>query len=142
MNKTIKNINTLNKTRKCKINYIPKADKDIKGIIDINAVKYNINYLKKSAKTDIMPVLKADAYGHGLIEMGKHLRKLGIKHIGVATLGEAIFLRKSGDKGRILSWLYDIYHPEFKHGIQLDLDIAIFDEKQIPQIIKMIPINF
>lgn len=86
-----------------------------------------------------MPVLKADAYGHGLIEMAKILRKLHIKHIGVATLGEAILLRKSGDKGRVLSWLYDIDHPEFTHGLQLDLDIAIFDEKQIPKMIQMIP---
>lgn len=134
-------MSTQNKTRKCKINYIPKSDKDIIGTIDINAMKHNIQYLKKIAGTDIMPVLKADAYGHGLIEISKYLRKLGIKYIGVATLGEAILLRKSGDKGRILSWLYDIAHPEFKHGLQLDLDIAIFDEKHIPQIIKMIPNN-
>jgi alanine racemase len=86
-----------------------------------------------------MPVLKGDAYGHGLIEMSKIMRKLGVKYIGVATLGEAILLRKSGDKGRILSWLYDIDHPEFKDGLKLDLDIAIFDETLIPKIIKMTP---
>ena len=128
-----------NKTKKCKINYIPQADKDIKAIIDVNAIRHNIKYLKKTTGTDLMPVLKADAYGHGLIEMSRILRKLGIKYIGVATLGEAILLRESGDKGRVLSWLYDIDHPEFKDGLKLDLDIAIFDEKQIPQIIKMIP---
>ena len=131
--------NKHNKTKKCKINYIPQADKDIKAIIDVNAIRHNIKFLKNKTGTDIMPVLKADAYGHGLIEMARILRKLNIKYIGVATLGEAILLRKSGDKGRVLSWLYDIDHPEFRHGIQLDLDIAIFDEKQIPQIIKMIP---
>jgi len=131
--------NKHNKTKKCKINYIPQADKDIKAIIDVNAIRHNIKFLKNKTGTDIMPVLKADAYGHGLIEMAKFLRKLNIKYISVATLGEAILLRKSGDKGRVLSWLYDIDHPEFRHGVQLDLDIAIFDEKQIPQIIKMIP---
>jgi alanine racemase len=86
-----------------------------------------------------MPVLKADAYGHGLIEMAKILRKLGIKYIGVATLGEAILLRKSGDRGRVLSWLYDIDGQEFKDGLKLNLDIAIFDEKLIPKIESMIP---
>jgi alanine racemase len=86
-----------------------------------------------------MPVLKADAYGHGLIEMAKILRKLDIKYIGVATLGEAILLRKSGDKGRILSWLYDIDGKEFKDSLKLNLDIAIFDEKLIPKIENMIP---
>jgi alanine racemase len=137
MVKTYKNKKKKNKT--CKITYIPASDKDIKAIIDVNAIKHNINYLRKQAGTDLMPILKADAYGHGLIEMAKILRKIGIKYIGVATLGEAILLRKSGDKGRVLSWLYDIEGQEFKDGLKLNLDIAIFDEKHIPKIKKMIP---
>lgn len=135
----IKNIYNKTKKNKCKINFIPKADKDIKAIIDINAIRHNIKFLKNKTMTDIMAVLKADAYGHGLIEMARILRKLKTKYIGVVTLGEAILLRKSGDKGRVLSWLYDIDHPELKDGIHLDLDIAIFDENHIPKIINMIP---
>jgi len=135
--KTRKNIKKRNKT--CKVTYIPASDKDIKAIIDVNAIRNNIDYLKKQSGTDLMPVLKADAYGHGLIEMAKILRKLGIKYIGVATLGEAILLRESGDKGRVLSWLYDIDGHEFKQGLKLNLDIAIFDEKLIPKIKSMIP---
>jgi alanine racemase len=131
--------NNLPKNKTCKINYIPSADKDIKAIIDVNAIRNNVKFLKKKTGTDIMPVLKADAYGHGLIEMAKILRKIGIKYIGVATLGEAILLRKNGDKGRVLSWLYDIDGHEFKDGLKLNLDIAIFDEKLIPKIKKMIP---
>jgi alanine racemase len=137
MVKTMKNRKMRNKT--CKVSYIPASDKDIKAVIDINAIRNNINYLKKKSGTDLMPVLKADAYGHGLIEMAKILRKLGIKYIGVATLGEAILLRKTGDKGRVLSWLYDIDGAEFKDGLKLNLDIAIFDEKLIPKIESMIP---
>ena len=137
MTRTKKNKTKKNKT--CKINYIPASDKDITAVIDINAIKHNINFLKKKTGTDLMPVLKADAYGHGIIEMAKILRKLGIKYIGVATLGEAILLRKSGDRGRVLSWLYDIDGPEFKDGLKLDLDIAIFDETLLPKIKSMIP---
>ena len=138
MNKnTRKNKKINNKT--CKVTYIPASDKDIKAVIDVNAIRNNVDFLRKKSGTDLMPVLKADAYGHGLIEMAKILRKIGIKYIGVATLGEAILLRKSGDKGRVLSWLYDIDGKEFKDGLKLNLDIAIFDEKHIPQIEKMIP---
>ena len=141
-NKTITKNNLKKKntnTKKCKVTYIPSYDKDIKAIIDTNAIKNNVNYLKNKAGTDIMPVLKADAYGHGLIETAKFLRKIHVKYIGVATLGEAILLRKTGDKGRVLSWLYDIDGQEFKDGLKLNLDIAIFDEKLIPKIEKMIP---
>ena len=137
MTKTRKKIITRNKT--CKITQIPTSDKDIKAVIDVNAIKNNINLLKKKSGTDLMPVLKADAYGHGIIEMSKILRKLGIKYIGVATLGEAILLRKSGDKGRVLSWLYDIDGQEIKDGIKLGLDISICDEKLIPKLEKLIP---
>ena len=137
MSRTRKFHTKRNKT--CKINYIPASDKDIKAVIDVNAIRNNINYLKKKTGTDLMPVLKADAYGHGLIEMSRILRKLGIKYIGVATLGEAILLRKSGDKGRVLSWLYDIDGHEFKDGLEMNLDIAIFDEKLLPKIEKLIP---
>jgi alanine racemase len=140
-----KNINSNNKTIKKHrhkhtiITSIPSGDKDIKAIININDVNHNIQYLKKLSGTDIMAVLKADAYGHGLIEMAKIVRKLGVKHIGVATLGEAILLRKSGDKGRILAWLYDIYGEEIKEAINLDIDIAIFDQEFIPKFVKLIP---
>ena len=137
MNKTKRKVNTKNKT--CKVTQIPTSDKDIKAVIDVNAIKNNVNFLKKKTGTDLMPVLKADAYGHGLIEMSKILRSLGIKYIGVATLGEAILLRKSGDTGRVLSWLYDIDGQEIKDGLKLDLDIAIFDENLIPKLEKLIP---
>jgi alanine racemase len=139
MRKTKKYKNKTYKNKTCKINLIPAVDKDITAIIDINAIRNNIRVLKVSSGTDIMPVLKADAYGHGLIEMAKILRKIGIKYIGVATIGEAILLRKSGDKGRILAWLYDIDGHEFKDSLGLNLDIAIFDEKLIPKIKDMIP---
>jgi alanine racemase len=44
----------------------------------------------------VMPILKANAYGHGVVEVGKHIAGLGVKYIGVAYLEEAILLRESG----------------------------------------------
>ena len=118
---------------------IPPQDEIITATIRTKDIAHNLNELKKMAKTDIMPVLKANAYGHGLAEIAKIVRKLGIKHIGVATLGEAILLRNNGDKGRILGWLYDIDGNDLKDALKLDIDIAICDETIIPKFIKMIP---
>ena len=125
----------------CKVTTIPDIDKDIDAIIDINAVRHNVKYLKQQSGTDLMTVLKANAYGHGIVEMAKVLRKLGIKYIGVATLGEAILLRKSGDKGRILAWLFDVDGHELVDAFKLDIDIAIFDETTIAKFISRIPKN-
>ena len=129
-----------NKTQKTN-HYRHRSDKDINAIININAIKHNVNFLKQKAGTDIMPVLKADAYGHGFIEMAKILRKNGTKYIGVATLDEAIMLRKNGDNGRILAWLYDIDGIELINAFNMNIDIAICDEKTIPKFISLIPKN-
>lgn len=137
-NKKLKNNKTKTIKIKCK-NEIPSSYKNIIATVDINAFKHNINYLKHKAKTDIMPVLKANAYGHGIIEMSKICRNLGIKYIGVATLGEAIQIRNSGDKGRILGWLYDVTTDEVKDSVLKNIDIGIFDENHIPIISKSLP---
>ena len=121
--------------------YISPENKYVKATIDIQAIKHNIDFLKNITRTELMPVIKADAYGHGLIEMSKILRNLGIKYLGVATLGEAIFLRKSGDNGRILGWLYNVEGQELIDAFNLDIDVAICDEEIIPRFTSLIPKN-
>ena len=49
MNKTKRKVNTKNKT--CKVTQIPTSDKDIKAVIDVNAIKNNVNFLKKKTGT-------------------------------------------------------------------------------------------
>ena len=131
----------LNKTRKNTLLEIPSSYKDITATIDANAIRHNIDYLRKKTGLDVMPVIKANAYGHGIIEISKILRKHGVKHIGVATIGEAILLRNSGDKGDIVAWLYNINGPEVKQAILDRITISIIDEKDIPIISKLTPKN-
>lgn len=50
----------------------------------------------------IMAVVKADAYGHGDIEVAAALQKEGVTDFAVATIDEAVKLRQSGIKGQIL----------------------------------------
>ena len=44
----------------------------------------------------VMPILKANAYGHGLVEIARHMVTLGADYLGVAVLEEGILLRRSG----------------------------------------------
>lgn len=118
---------------------IPTSDLDITATIDTKAIKHNLNQLQRISGTELMPVLKSNAYGHGMVEMARVLRNLGIRHLGVATLGEAIMLRQNGDTGRILAWLYDIDGPELTDAFHQDLDIAIFDEKHLDKFVRRIP---
>src|SRR6266540_1425816 len=45
---------------------------------------------------EILLVVKADAYGHGAVEMAEAAEREGVSHFGVATLHEGIQLRQAG----------------------------------------------
>jgi len=117
--------------------YISPHHKDITATIDADAIRHNIDYLRKVSKTDVMPVLKANAYGHGIVPISKIVRNHNVKMIGVATIGEALTLRKNGDKGHIVAWLYDVTTRELKDAIQKNIDISVIDQKHIPIICKL-----
>ncbi|RUO76894.1 alanine racemase [Idiomarina tyrosinivorans] len=63
--------------------------------IDIAALNRNVQRLQERAPaSQILAILKANAYGHGLIEIAKHIQ--GVGAIGVARVGEAMRLRENG----------------------------------------------
>lgn len=72
--------------------------------INLDNLEHNINEIKKIIpnKTKIMAVVKANAYGHGIVQITKKLNSIGIEDFAVATLSEGIILRQNGIKGNIL----------------------------------------
>jgi alanine racemase len=48
------------------------------------------------APAAVMPIVKANAYGHGLVEVARHLVAAGARSLGVAFLEEAVALREAG----------------------------------------------
>lgn len=63
--------------------------------IDISALRRNLYELRQivGARTNIMAIVKADAYGHGALEISKAAASAGAEWLGVATLTEAMQLR-------------------------------------------------
>ncbi len=74
------------------------------GVVRPTLVEVNLDRLAsnfqavrdKVAPARIMPILKANAYGHGLIEVARHMVALGADCLGVAVLEEGILLREQG----------------------------------------------
>ena len=66
--------------------------------INIANLDYNIKQIKDKVGPGkkITGIIKADAYGHGAIKVATVLRANGIESFGVATLSEAVRLRKAG----------------------------------------------
>lgn len=60
--------------------------------IDLDAIDYNFSVMPKP----ICCVVKANAYGHGSIQLAKEYEKLGADYLAVSNIEEAIQIRNSG----------------------------------------------
>lgn len=72
--------------------------------VDTEAIKYNIKKVQesKSPAEQLFAVVKADGYGHGAIEVSKAALEGGAQGLCVATIDEALDLRKAGISAPIL----------------------------------------
>jgi alanine racemase len=65
--------------------------------INLSALSHNVNVVReKTGNKKILAVVKANAYGHGAVEVAHHLIQKGISKLGVAFTHEAITLREAG----------------------------------------------
>ena len=80
-----------------------------------------------------MPILKANAYGHGLVEVARHLVSLGAPYLGVAFLEEGILLREAGITAPILV-LGGIIGNQVPHFLQHDLTLTASSIEKLTQI--------
>jgi alanine racemase len=72
--------------------------------LNLPNLAWNLKKIKQHVRVPIMAVIKANAYGHGLLEVGRFLDKSGIDALMVCKLFEALQLRESGVKCPILNF--------------------------------------
>jgi len=76
--------------------------------LDLKALTHNFEQLQKLATKNmshslgVMPVIKADAYGHGMLQVAESLSECGCKYLGVSNVSEGVNLRVAGFKQKIL----------------------------------------
>ena len=93
--------------------------------IDLDAIRHNTARLvEASGSAQVMAVVKADAYGHGLVESAFAARQGGAEWLGTALLDEALILRAAGDSGRLLAWLA-IPGDRFEECVAADIDVGV-----------------
>lgn len=104
--------------------------------IDLDNLKHNINTLQKYAgdKT-IMGVVKANAYGHGAVEVVKAMALEGIKIFAVACVAEAHELRVNGITDEIM--IFGCTPPEeWKSAVELNVQLTISSVEEINELEK------
>lgn len=72
--------------------------------IDLDALAHNYQTLRRQVgpKTRFLGVVKADAYGHGAIQVARKLETLGADYLAVSSLDEGRELRHAGIQAPIL----------------------------------------
>ena len=102
--------------------------------INLSAIADNLKLIQGKTNAQVLAVVKADAYGHGLIQVGKAAEAAGANWLGTALLEEGIALRNNGIKVPIISWLTPL-GEDFKTAINLDIDLSISSIELLTEVI-------
>ena len=120
------------------------ADRSEPGVLRPTVVEVSLARLTENfraiqaavAPAAVMPIVKANAYGHGLVPVARHLVGLGATTLGVAFLEEAVALREAGVTVPILvmGGIFGDQIPIFlRHGLTLTAS-SIDKLKQVDEI--------
>ncbi|WP_018249428.1 alanine racemase [Orenia marismortui] len=106
--------------------------------IDLNALKHNIREVRSKLdnSTDIMAIVKANAYGHGTVEIAKAALYEGINWFGVATVAEGIELRNAGIDANILV-LGTLLNEQIDNIVKYNLTPTVYDYNLAKELSKL-----
>ena len=110
----------------------------VAAYIDLDAVVYNIEHMNRNIRknTQILGVIKTDAYGHGAEAIASVLQPLPYMWgFGVATVDEAVLLRRSGVTKPILILGYT-FPSQIETAVRENLTLTVF-EKTLPEMISL-----
>ena len=62
--------------------------------IDLGALRRNFRRICQYTNSEVMAIVKANAYGHGAVEVVRALKEEGVRRFGVAILEEALQIRE------------------------------------------------
>ncbi|MFD0685581.1 alanine racemase [Actinomadura fibrosa] len=92
--------------------------------VDLDAIGGNIALLRERAGgAEVMAMVKAEAYGHGLVEAARAALAGGASWLGVAKLAEALRLRDAGVTARTLVCLGVPGEP-YEEAVARDVDLT------------------
>ena len=95
--------------------------------IDLDAITANTRAVRERAGVDVIAVVKADAYGHGAEAVAEAAIEGGAAALAVATVEEAIVLRRAVPVAPLLVLLGAQEQPEREAAVALDLTVTVWD---------------
>lgn len=107
--------------------------------IDLDAIGENFRAIQKKAGKPVMAVVKADAYGHGAVQVSRLLEP-ACSFFGVSSVAEALELRRAGIGKPIMilghtpaECFGDVVREEIRAGIFTDTDAQALSREAVKQ---------
>ena len=101
--------------------------------VDLDALSHNLRLLRGHVGVPVMGIVKANAYGHGLVPVARHLQAQGVEQLGVAFLEEGVALRQAGITLPILV-MGGIFGPQASELIRHELEITVSSLDKLRQV--------
>ncbi len=95
--------------------------------VDLDAIAANTRAVRARAGVDVIAVVKGDGYGHGAEAVGEAAMDAGAAGLAVATVEEAIVLRRTCTRDPLLVLLGATEQAERDAAVALDLSLTVWD---------------
>jgi len=106
--------------------------------IDLDAIAHNVAALREHAgSAAVMAVVKAEGYGHGATPVARAALAAGAAELGVATVDEALALRRDGITAPVLAWLHTP-HTDFAPALLADIQVAVSSEREVDDVVAAV----
>ncbi|WP_317232645.1 alanine racemase [Clavibacter capsici] len=96
-----------------------------RAVIDLDAIRHNVRTLAAlAAPARTMVAVKADAYGHGALQVARAALEAGAESLAVLDVASAVELRRAGIDARLLAWLHGV-DTDFRVAVEEGIDLGV-----------------
>lgn len=95
------------------------------AVIDLDALRHNVRVLRaRVAPAEVMLAVKADAYGHGMVEIARAGLQAGAGSLAVLEVPAGLRLREAGVTAPLLAWLHGP-DTDFRAAAEAGIELGV-----------------
>lgn len=105
---------------------------------DLAAIRSNLDGIRRRVgERLVLAAVKADAYGHGAVEVARMIERTGAADwLGVATVEEGVAVRDAGVRLPILKFSPAISDADVEAALAAEIDLTVVDDATIDQVAR------
>ena len=106
-------------------------------VIDLEAYRQNLKtIIDRVSPAQVMAVVKADGYGHGLIETSRAAEQCGVNILGVLDIETGLKIRKAGVSAALFAWLHSP-QSNFQLAVRAGIELSVSSLAELSAISKV-----